>query len=369
MSLVTQAQVRQGERPELSVVICAYESRNDLERLLPTLVNQDVTLEIVVVDNHSQDGTGAFLAQTYPGVRYLRAPQNQGYGWASNWGIRVAEGRSVLVLNPDTEVEPHALKRLVEAADRHPRALITPKLIGDDGRLNACGLSIHVTVVSTCLGFGEDPDTVYGEFSVPAVSGAAIIGRRSTWRALGGFDERYFLYMEEVELSLRARLRGFGLYCAADAAVRHHYALALTADKFYWLERNRLLTVAKHYSPERLRQLRAALRVTRLLTLVYAVHRGRRFVQAHRAAGAYLRLHREELRRERWKSEQTQRISDAAIFRDMTARLDLRQLVSEERRRQRLEDWSERVYRRWLKDGRLRPGGDASVPEPRKASV
>lgn len=352
MSLLSYDAVRRGERPDLSVVICAYQSQRDLEHLLPTLVDQKgLTLEILVVDNHSQDGTGPWLAAIYPEVRYLRAPQNNGYGWANNWGLRVAEGRYVLILNPDTEVEAGALRELMAAAERHPHSLITPKLVGDDGRVNACGLTVHFTGVSTCRGLGSDPRTYRGDYPVQAVSGAAILARRDTWRALSGFDERFFLYMEEVELSLRARLRGFTLWCAADALVRHHYALRLTADKFYWLERNRLLTISKIYSPERLRQLRGALWVTRLLTLVFAMRRGSAFVDAHRRAGRYLREHQAEFRRERWKSEQTRQVPETDVFQDMTVRLDLAQLMPDERAAEKFEDWSERLYRRWAPKG------------------
>jgi GT2 family glycosyltransferase len=352
-----------GQRPDLTVVICAYESRRDLEHLLPTLVDQQgPTLEIVVVDNHSQDGVGPWLAATYPEARYLRAPQNQGYGWANNWGLRVASGRYILVLNPDTELADGALSQLFAAAERHPHALVTPKLVCDDGRVNACGLSVHFTGITTCRGLGEDPEGFRGDFSVPAVSGAAIMARRDTWRTLGGFDERYFMYMEEVELSLRARLRGYSLWCAADAVVRHHYALHMTAQKFYWLERNRLLTVAKLYGPERMRQMRAALRLIRLLTFLYAVRQGWEYLDAHRRAGTYMRQHRDELRRERWKSEQTRQVAEAAIFRDMTARLELGQLLPAAANLARLEAWCERLFRRWAPADVEKDPAEASTP-------
>jgi GT2 family glycosyltransferase len=336
-----------GPRPDVSVVVCAYNSRRDLERLMPTLDRQrDVTLNVIVVDNHSRDGTQAWLADRYPSVRYLRAGQNQGYGWANNWGLRVADGRYVLVLNPDTELEPRAVREMVRVAERHPRSLVTAKLLLEDGRVNACGLVMHYTGLAFCQGLGEDPQDFRGEFPVPLVSGAAVLASRDTWKDLGGFDERYFLYLEDVELSLRARMRGYSLWCAAEAVIRHRYQLNLTPKKFYWLERNRLLTLAKCYAPSTLQRMRVALLLTRLVTWTYAVGAGPSYRRAHREAGIWMARHREEVRRDRWKAQQMRRLSDAALLRDMTAELKLQQVLGGSPRTVWLERVMARIYRR-----------------------
>jgi hypothetical protein len=366
-----------GGRPDVSVVVCAYNSRSDLERLLPTLERQrDVSLGVIVVDNHSHDGTQQWLASQYPAVRYLRTGQNQGYGWANNWGIRVAEGRYVLVLNPDTELDGRAVREMLRVAERHPRSLVTAKLLSEDGRVNACGLVMHYTGITFCQGLGQEAQEFRGEFPVPMVSGAAVLASRDAWKDLGGFDERYFLYMEDVELSLRARMRGYSLWCAGEAVIHHRYRLNLSAKKFYWLERNRLLTIAKCFAAPTQQQIRASLLLTRLVTWAFAVRSGGAYRRAHREAGVWMTRHREEVRRDRWKTQQMRRVSDRELMRDMTTDLALRQVMGPGAGTDWLERMLSRLYRRLApaevgvrvpRDLREAPSGGSGEPPPAAA--
>lgn len=314
--------------PSLSVILVAYRSRADLERCLPTLYREGYeALEVIVVDNAPDDGPAAWLERSYPQVRVLANASNGGYAGGNNLGLAAATGEFVLILNPDTELHPGALGALVEAARRHPDALVTAKLLQADGTLNACGLQMHYTGVSSCRGLGQSAAAHAGVHPVPLLSGAAFIAAREVLKKVGGFDEAYFMYYEDIDLSLRAKLRGYRVLCAGDAHVTHHYALAMNPTKFYYLERNRLLTLLRVYEGQTLRQLALALLLTELLTWAFAFLKGPHYLWAQARAYGWLWRQRASWRAERRVVQQQRTITDAPLLADSLAELPFEQLV------------------------------------------
>lgn len=284
----------------LSILIVAYHSRTDLERCLPTIDAQEgaFSYEIIVVNNSPADGLGEWLGRTHPAVRYVANAANTGYAGGNNLGLSHARGQWSLLINPDTELRPGSLTRLFETARGHPDALITPKLLNPDGTINACGNQMHYTGIATCRGLNEPADRYATLHTVPLLSGAAIIGRTELLRALGGFDQTYFMYYEDTDLSLRARRRGVGLLCEGRAEIVHHYALNMNAAKFYYLERNRLLTFLKLFSRPTLRALLPALLLTEVLTWGYAF-RGPAYLRSRFRTYRHIWNHRAVIRQER----------------------------------------------------------------------
>ena len=299
---------------DLTVVIVSYGSRTDLERCLPTLYTPgNPELTVLVVDNHGADGVPDWLEHDWPAVQVVRNPCNSGYSGGNNLGLALAHTPYTLILNPDTEVGPGALAALLTAARVQPFALITPKLLRPDGRVNACGNEMHYTGLVWCLGLGQPAEKYQGLQPVPLLSGAAIIGRTEVFRDLGGFDEQFFMYYEDTDLSLRAKLRGYRLFCLADAEITHHYTLNMTPGKLYQLERNRLLTLFKVLSGRTLRQLLPALLLTEAATWSFSV-RGWSYVRARARVYGWLWRHRFELRQTRSEVQRSRRCSDADLL-------------------------------------------------------
>ncbi len=264
--------------PGLTILVVSYDSRRDLARLLPTIPEGDH--EVVVVDNHGADGVADWLPTAFPGVRVIAAGANLGYGAGNNLGLRHTHGERVLILNPDTELRPGALDVLHAVLDDHPAALVTPKIVDGAGRVYACGLELHYTGVAARLAVGDEPAAHRGVVAVPLPSGTAFLATRATLDALGGFDEWYFMYMEDVDLAVRARQAGHPVLCAADAVVVHHSDPAVTSFKFHWLERNRVAMVRKLTDPATFRRLRPGLAVTEAATWAFALLRGPAHVRA-----------------------------------------------------------------------------------------
>lgn len=317
-----------GPVPELSVVLVSYESRTDLERLLPTVFTQGLELEVLVVDNHPGDGTADWLRIAYPSVRVIPRPDNPGYAGGNNTGITEARSRYVLILNPDTELHPGALGVLLEAIRAHPQALIGAKLLNPDGTVNAAGNQMHYSGITTCRGLLAPAERHRGLEPVPLLSGAALIAAKETWVELGGFDEDYWMYLEDTDLSLRARLRGYPLLCANDALITHYYRLGMNPRKFYYLERNRLLTLCKVYQERTLRQMAPALLLTEFATWGFALLKGPAYLAARWRGYTWLYRNRERIRQKRAEVQKTRVIPDATLLEDALTHLPFEQLTS-----------------------------------------
>ena len=154
-----------------------------------------------------------------------------------------------------------------------------------------------------------------------------MLADRETWATLKGFDPDFFLYMEDADLSLRARLMGREIWCAADAEIVHRYALNMTPKKFYWLCRNRWLIVAKNFSAATIWQRALGLMVTELLVLGYAVMNGPRYVFAMPRALWAVWRRRGVLRGQRQAIQQSRTVSDRELDRWLSHGLPYGQLV------------------------------------------
>ncbi|MVM32220.1 glycosyltransferase [Spirosoma sp. HMF4905] len=325
----------------LSIIIVSYNSRADLARCLPTLFNQQTNdnFEVIVVDNHGSDGVATELIPLYPQVRLIKNLANTGYAGGNNLGLSQARGAWVLFLNPDTELWVGCLERLMTTARQHPSAFITPKLLNPDGTINACGNQMQYTGITTCRGLNQPATTYHGQERIPLLSGAALLAPVSVLQRIGAFDESYFMYFEDTELSLRARLAGYELWCDADAVVTHYYKLGFSPTKFYYLERNRLLTFLTTFSRATLLRLLPALFITELLMWGFAL-RGWGYLRMRFRTYAYLYTHRNTIRQRHRTVQALRQVADAELLQDSMLSLPFDQLAGD-----RLGHWLDVLIR------------------------
>lgn len=267
-----------------SIIIVTYNNRADIDTCLDSLRQHSPDVEIIVVDNLSTDGTLAHVRQRYPHVTAVSSGNNGGFGAGVNIGATIAHGRHLAVLNPDTKVEADWLEPLINTLEQHPGVgLVTPTILlaGSDGRINACGNNVHLTGLTFCAGLnGPAPAYDAPTQSVGAISGAAFIVTRTVWERLDGFDEDFFMYLEDTDLSLRARRLGYDILHVPASRVWHCYTMRIGATKLYHLERNRLLMLRKNFSPATLALLAPALILTEALTWAFCARNGRAYLVA-----------------------------------------------------------------------------------------
>ena len=264
--------------PPASIIVVNYNGLHHLRKCLPSLLAQDYPgCEVLVIDNASQDGSAEYVRQEFPWVTLLCNQINLGYAAANNQGFRQVTGEFVAVLNPDTQVEPGWLRALVSTLQEDPAAgLATPRILmmDDPGRINACGNDITFTGLTFCRGLDQPAERYAGAETVSAVSGAAFVIKHDVLDQIGGFDEDFFTYYEDTDLSLRAMLAGYKCLYVPEAVVYHKYHFRFGPNKCFYQERNRYLALLKTLRWRTLLALLPSLFISELIAWGYALLQG-----------------------------------------------------------------------------------------------
>jgi len=212
---------------DLSIIIVSFNAAADLERCLASLhaAPPSTPHNIVVVDNGSTDGSVA-IARTWADIRVVEVGSNAGFARANNIGIRESRGDAILLLNNDTIVPPGAIDRLVDELNRHPDvAVVGPRLVDGAGRAElSFGRMIGPLneLRQKWLAHGGGVDALTRRRQYPDwVSGACLLVRRADAEAVGGLDERFFMYTEDVDFCTALRSRGRRVLFTPDVEVVH----------------------------------------------------------------------------------------------------------------------------------------------------
>jgi N-acetylglucosaminyl-diphospho-decaprenol L-rhamnosyltransferase len=193
------------------VVIVNYNSGSSLTQCVTSVFAQSVPTEIVVVDNDSTDGSYRTVAERFPEVTIRKSSRNLGFGAAVNLAVRENEAESIVVLNPDIVLKSESLANLLRTLHDKP-GVVGPVLDVIASNRREAGLTINHTGMPTLQNAGEPP---------LFVQGCALVTTRTVFEKVGGFDERYFLFVEDVEFCWRALLAGFEVSVTSDAEAIH----------------------------------------------------------------------------------------------------------------------------------------------------
>jgi GT2 family glycosyltransferase len=301
-----------ADSPRLSVVVVTYDSAEAIGASLDPLLEQLGELdELIVVDNASGDDTVERVRARAPRARLLAQDRNLGFAAGCNAGAAVAAGDLLVFLNPDAVVAEgfaDAIRRPL-AEDRGWAAWMGVVTAAGGAEINTSGGIVHFTGIAWSGQVGAPVAALPGgPREVAFASGACLAVPRAWWEALGGFPPEFFMYCEDVDLSLRLWLCGGRVGVEPGARVDHDYAFVKGAYKWRLLERNRSATVLRTYPGPLLALLAPALLATELALLAIAPSSGwgrpklqayadtlralprllreRRAIQARRAIGA-----------------------------------------------------------------------------------
>ena len=229
----------------------------------------DFQLEIIVVDNQSSDNTVTLIQENFPDSRILINSENRGFGHANNRGVEISKGEYVLIVNPDLMVHPEAVAVLLSVLKDSGIGVVGPKTKESSGeisitarpeytpgRIAAKYLALDRIFPSLVYGDArQQAETVVTPFETDWLQGSCLLMRRSLFDAIGGFDEAFFLYMEDTDLCAQIRDQGLKVVYVPGAVAIHHGGT--TTSRFplirvrsyhlspliYWRKRGRKMSV------------------------------------------------------------------------------------------------------------------------------
>ena len=311
--------------PEVSIVIVTWNGREHLDACLAAVAAQKgVTAETILVDNGSTDGTVEYVRTAYPWVRLVALRENRGFAGGNNAGVREARGRYVAFLNNDTAARPDWLRRLLDGVDESGRfSLVTSRIVymdrddvldsAGDGLLRWGGAFKHHHGAPASV--AEDTREVFG------VCGAACLMPKTVFEELGGFDEDFFASHEDVDLSYRARLRGYRCRYVADAIVRHRGSATIgrtSAFSVFHGQRNLEWVYVKNTPGSLLLKTLPGHAIYTLAAAIHFARQGRLWTFLRAKAAALAGLPR--MLRNRAVVQRTRMVDAAAIERQMDRR-------------------------------------------------
>jgi GT2 family glycosyltransferase len=254
--------------PDVAVVIVTYNSERQIDACLESVFAETrrVRQEVIVLDNNSTDHTVKCVRERFPAAKLLLPGRNLGFAAGVNYAAKQTNADFILLLNPDTVILDQAIDVIVEFARANPHyGLYGGRTLKPDGSLEpsscwglpslwsmgmfACGLTTLAPrnrwLDPESLGSWQR-DTVR---EVGVITGCFLLARRSAWEQLGGFDERYFMYGEDVDLAIRAHAAGFRPVICPDARLVHEIgqSSATPASKMLLLFRGKACLVRTHW--------------------------------------------------------------------------------------------------------------------------
>ena len=242
--------VPDGERvtADLAVVIVNFNAGEHLPRCIASVyaASGELGLDLVVVDNASRDGSSATAAEEHPAVRVLENPVNRGFAAAANRGIGATDAPLIMLLNPDAEITGGTLCTFLEVARERPRlGVLGPLVRNPDGTIQPSARKIpgmREGLAHAFLG-RVAPDNRFSrsytmagwdrttEREVGWIAGSAMLLRREAVEAVGGFDEGYFMYVEDVDLCTRLRQAGWQVVFSPELEVVHQIGVSTRGQR------------------------------------------------------------------------------------------------------------------------------------------
>ena len=277
---------------DLSIIIVNYNVKEFLQNLIHSIhkAAQNLQYEIIIIDNASSDGSVEFISEKFPGIQLIANSQNLGFGRANNQGLKIAKGKYFLLINPDSIVSEDTFIKMISFFESHPSVgLAGCKILNPDGTLQlACRRSFPGPWTSFCKVTGLSSlfphsslfaryNLTYKDenksYEVDAISGSFMMVKREVYEKIGGFDEDFFMYGEDLDLCYRIQKAGYKVFYMHETQVIHYKGestrrSSLDETKFFYDAMN--LFVKKHLSGSVLVHfiLRTAIGVTKFIAFL-----------------------------------------------------------------------------------------------------
>ncbi len=253
---------------QVSIIIVSYNCKKYVIECIKSILDytKGVQYEIIVVDNNSVDNIEEDLLNTFQNILFLKSEYNGGFGYANNIGLSRAKGKYVFFLNPDTLLLNDTCKILYDFLENNTNVAAVGARVFDERHNNQISFGRFPSITQYLLevfplkiipknikinksseGFISDDDVVV---DVDFISGADLFAKKSVLDQIGYFDEKFFLFFEEVDLCRRMKIAGYDLKIIAEAKIIHlmGQTMKISFQKFKWFEESRYTFLKKYYS-------------------------------------------------------------------------------------------------------------------------
>ena len=266
--------------PLVSIIILNYNAGNLLLDCVDSVFKSTYpNFEVLVVDNISTDNSHIVCKKKFEKIHLIENKENLGYCEGNNVGIRNANGEFVVILNPDTIVEPNWLNHLMSAYNEFGEGLYQPKFfsLNEKHVLQSTGNMLHIFG----FGFAKDKGKIDDEKmesveKINYASGTCLFTSKIVLDKIGLLDPFLFLYHDDLDLGWRAAHIGINSFYVPKSIIYHaeSYSIKWSSKKFYWLERNRKYCLLTHYSKETYAKMRLSLFLVDLCVWLFYLSKG-----------------------------------------------------------------------------------------------
>jgi len=240
----------------ITILIVNFNGSAYIRKCLESFKDQqNPSCRIIVIDNGSQDDSPSIVANEYSDIELVRMPENNGYGAAINEGLKRTSSEIVVIANNDLFIDSHWSQKIYKAFSGYKKCgQIASKVLywDEPQRINSAGTLIYSDLTAVNKGLDEIDNGQYDQVQeVFGAYGAIIAFRRCVFETIGYFDEEYFLFKEEDDITLRMRRAGWSSLFIPEAKVYHKRSAntkMFSPLKLYYSERNRIWNVMKHLS-------------------------------------------------------------------------------------------------------------------------
>lgn len=310
----TVARGAEGPTPEVSVVVVVHGDDPWLRPCLTAiLASEGIRVELVLVENGGSEEVLASIERD-PRVVVVRPRRNTGFASGCDLGVAKSTAPIVALINPNAIVEPGALRALCSTASEPGVGLATASLRLADrpDRMNCTSNLVTIIGGSRTDHLGEPAVRFTERFDVVGASGAGLAIRRDLWDALGGFDEIFFMYWEDTDLSIRAIQRGWRVVYEPAAVIVHRFESTKDPERIFLLERNRIITGLSCFSTRHLVAIAPLLAVMEIGMFGVAAHHG--WLDEKARAFRWVIAHRSDIRRRRREVQAARTAPDARLL-------------------------------------------------------
>ena len=319
--------------PMVSIIILNYNAGQILLDCFESVVKTNYdNFEIIVVDNASEDKSYMKCKEKFERIHLIENEKNLGYCEGNNVGIKSAKGEFVVILNPDTIVDPDWLNELFLAYYKHGEALYQPKHLSlkEKSTIMSTGNMMNVFGFGYAREKGEKDVNQHNTIEqIGYASGTCLFVPSSIFKNVGLLDPFIFLYHDDLDFGWRAAQLGIKSYYVPSSVIYHaeSYLLRWNAEKFFWLERNRKYCLLTHYSKETYAKMRSSLFLVDLCVWMFYLSKG--FLAAKIKAELDIYRNREAIKIRYNQLEKIKTVSDKELIKKFSDEIFVPKNVSE----------------------------------------